>query len=255
MSMQTLKKVLLWGFLLCIVALALYVFLGASGGLNMTIIFLILGLSIAVLIALAVVSVIANNQRKAALQQLALERGLTYTPKIDDIAALLGGVSFEMTNTGHYQRVRNIINGQMHGSAVKIFDLYFMTGTGRNQSNHQQTGVVLAVDEPNLPDFILAPEHLLSKLANALGRKEIDFDEDPDFSKQFLLIGADEAAVRQVFNPVVREWFKNHRGICAEMQLSQLLLYRKEKLLEMDELLKLVEDGAALVNQIKRYSR
>jgi len=255
MSLQTLKKVLMWVFLLSMVGLAAYVAFAASSGISNTVLFLIIALGVVAFIAWIVVGVLANNQRKAALQQLALERGLTYNQDLPDLSSLLGGVHFEMTSVGRYQRVRSAMSGQWHGSPVRIFDLHYITGTGKNQSNHQQTGVVLALTDMNFPDFLLQPENVLNKLAAVLGQKDIDFDEDPDFSKAFQLRGADEAALWQLFSPVVREWFKNHRGICAEMQLSQLLLYRKEKLLQPEELLQLLEESGALLGQLRRYSR
>lgn len=255
MSIQTVKKALLWFFLLCMAGLMVYVFLSVSAGINMTVIYLIIALGVVALIALGVVSIVANNKRKAALQQLALERGLTYNQELPDLSSLLGGVHFEMSSVGRYQRVRNAMSGQWHGSTLKVFDLHYITGTGKNQSNHQQTGVVLAFNDMNLPDFLLQPENLFNKIAAVLGQKDINFDEDPDFSKAFQLRGADEPALRQLFSPVVREWFKNHRGICAEMQISQLLLYKKEKMLQAEELLQLLEDSASLVSQLRRYSR
>lgn len=255
MSIQTLKKVLMWVFLLSMVGLAAYVFVAASSGINNTVLFLIIALGVVAFIAWVVTGVIANNQRKAALQQMALERGLTYNQELPDLSSLLGGVHFEMTSVGRYQRVRSAMGGQWHGSAVKVFDLHYITGTGKNQSNHQQTGVVLALSDMNFPDFLLQPENVFNKIAAVLGQKDINFDEDSDFSKAFQLRGADEAALRQLFSPVVREWFKNHRGICAEMQISQLLLYRKEKLLQAEELLQLLDDCGTLVSQLRRYTR
>jgi hypothetical protein len=252
MNIKMIRKILFWVFILCMVGVVVYVLISASRDFNTTIMVLIMVVGFAAIIAHGILGIVANNQRKAALRQMASERGLAYNQEVSDITSLLGGILFEMTSVGHYKRVRNVMAGQWHGSAVKIFDLHYITGTGKNQSSHRQTGIALAADELSVPEFVVKPEHLFSKLANALGQKEIDFEEDPDFSKQFQLMSMDEAAVRLLFSPIVREWFKHHRGICAELRSSQLLLYKQEKILEVEELLQLLDDGAVLIRQFKR---
>lgn len=252
MNIKTIRKVFLWAFILCMVAATGYVLISASKDFNLTILVLIVVLGFAAIIAYGILGIVAGNQRKAALRQMALERGLTYTPEVGDLSSVLGGVSYEMTSVGHFRRVRNVLSGQWHGGAVAVFDLHYISGTGKNQSSHQMTGVVLAVEEKSTPEFVIKPEHLFSKLANVLGQKEIDFEEDPDFSKQFQLMSVDEAETRRLFTPIVREWFKHHHGIWAELRSAQLLLYRKEKILDVEELTQLLDDGAVLIRQFRR---
>lgn len=254
MSIQSVKKVLLWGFLLSMTGLLVYVFVSLSSGINMMVIFLIIALGIAAMIALGVVSIVANNQRKAALQLLAQERGLSYAQGMEDWSLLLGGNSFEITSIGHYRRMKNVLSGQWRGFRLGVFDMHYITGSGKNQSAHTQTCILLSTDELGIPYFIVKPEGVFNRLANALGQKEIDFDEDPDFSKQFQLISEDEAGARRLFTPIVREWFKAHRGISSESAASSVLFYRRDRVLEVADILQLLEEAAVLVSQLKRYS-
>jgi hypothetical protein len=42
-------------------------------------------------------------------------------------------------------------------------------------------------------------------------KSDIDFIDDGDFSRSFVLQGKSEAAVRELFGPDVRAWFCDHR--------------------------------------------
>jgi len=55
---------------------------------------------------------------------------------------------------------------------------------------------------------------------------DIDFPEAPNFSKRFLLRGAQEHAIRAAFNPGVLDFFERHPGVSAEGSGSQLIYYR-----------------------------
>ena len=50
-----------------------------------------------------------------------------------------------------------------------------------------------------VPRFALTREGLLHRVGAALGFQDIDFDEDPEFSKRFVLKGDDEHAIREIF--------------------------------------------------------
>ena len=42
----------------------------------------------------------------------------------------------------------------------------------------------------NVVDFEMRPENLLNKIGAALGRQDIDFDSNPEFSRRYLLRGS-----------------------------------------------------------------
>ena len=69
---------------------------------------------------------------------------------------------------------------------------------------------------------------MLIKLCEMLGLKDIDFDSHPQFSKDYLLKGADEAAVRRCFHPAVLTFFEQHTGKrqwVATEGLGSILVY------------------------------
>lgn len=54
------------------------------------------------------------------------------------------------------------------------------------------------------PSFALAPETAVSQFKEFFGAQDIDFADDPVFSRFYVLNGTDEAAVRRLFTPSVR---------------------------------------------------
>ena len=62
-------------------------------------------------------------------------------------------------------------------------------------------------DDLSLPSFSLEPEvpgDLGQIFAAWAGDQDIDFDDDPEFSRRCLLKGKEEAAIRTLFNPILR---------------------------------------------------
>ena len=97
------------------------------------------------------------------------------------------------------------MQGELDGVAVSLFDYTYVTGSGKSRHDHHQTVVGLSLPTLTLPPFVLMPENLFHKVVSALGWHDIDFPEAPNFSKRFLLRGAQEHAIRAAFNPGVLE--------------------------------------------------
>jgi hypothetical protein len=56
----------------------------------------------------------------------------------------------------------------------------------------------------SLPEFELRSENMFHKIGKAFGCQDINFESHPEFSKRYLLRGADEEAVRTFFTPEMR---------------------------------------------------
>jgi hypothetical protein len=91
------------------------------------------------------------------------------------------------------------LEGRLDGREAAVFD--YTIGSGK--SARTQTVVTLRADGRSLPSFLLTPETFVDKLAATLGGQDLDFEDDPEFSKAVRLRG-DEGAVRQLFGPAVR---------------------------------------------------
>ena len=88
------------------------------------------------------------------------------------------------------------------------------------------------------PVFQMRKEGRLSKLGQMLAStvgadKDIDFDEDKDFSDSFVLKGADEEAIRALFVGSLRQYFNNQataQDWLIESGQAVTIFYRHGKL-------------------------
>jgi len=76
-----------------------------------------------------------------------------------------------------------------------------------------RTVCVLRTPSLDLPHFLVRPElALVDALGKVLGGQDINFDQDPDFSKAFVLQGQDPEATRELFDQRVRLHFLRYRN-------------------------------------------
>jgi len=167
---------------------------------------LLLALGVGLLFVIAIVAVVANRRRwqrraeewAAAAAQL----GLVVRPEIEGLEHL-GHLSF--FQKGHSRRIRNLIQGSAWGPEAWLGDFEWVTGSGKNRHRHRTSFCALRDPALALPRFELRPESsLLDAIAGLFGAPDIDFEEDPAFSKAYRLTGAEPTAVRARFDPSVR---------------------------------------------------
>ncbi len=200
-------------------------------------------LLIAVLVVIGIgVSMYFEKKRREALEKVAASLGLEFFPQ--GVPGLLGAVQgFSLFNTGRGHSVTNTIRGVTDDVELTIFDLTYTTGSGKHSHTHRQTVIRFASSQLGLPDFTVSPEGFFHKIVKLFGVKDINFEEDPGFSKAFLLQGAVEPAIRQLFGPPVREWFSQRRGITAAGRANQLFFFRAGQRVNPDKIAGLLEEG------------
>lgn len=183
----------------------------------------------ALFIGLAIFLFIFNKrkerERTQALQQLAGTLGWSFAPDapLTQIAWL---ERFTLFSQGHNKRIKNFMYGQAQGVKAAVFDYIYVTGSGKSQQTHYQTVVYLEQVSLMLPMFALRPETLFHRMLSALGYQDIDFGQRPEFSKQYILRGQDELAIRQTFNDRVLAFFESYPGTCVDAGGNQLFVYR-----------------------------
>ena len=186
-----------------------------------------------------------EKKRQESLARISGELGLEFFPQ--GIPGLLGVLQgFKLISAGDSHAVTNTIRGDTGDMELTIFDLSYATGSGKNRSTHRQTVIRFASAQLNLPDFAISPEGFFHKIAKLFGTKDINFAEDPRFSSSFLLQGASEPAVRQLFGPELRTWFAERAGVTSEGRGSQLLFFRAEQRVSPDKIAGLLEEGLQL---------
>ena len=67
------------------------------------------------------------------------------------------------------------------------------------------------------------------------GYQDIDFDTSEAFSRQYLLRGRDEDAIRRAFNSSLLSQLSSETGWCVQASAGQLLVFRSGKVAEASQ--------------------
>lgn len=186
----------------------------------------------------------AEQQRREALARIAGTLGFHFTPG----DAVQPGGGFPLYERGHGRRASNLMTGETAGQPVELFDYRFVTGSGKNQTTHNQTVVVFPQGARGLPDFELSPENILHKIGQVFGYQDFDFEDDPEFSKSYLLRGRDEPAIRNTFTGSVRAFLAQHRGWTVQTRAGAALLCRERRRVKPEDLPGFLADALSILS-------
>ena len=209
----------------------------------------------ALFIGLAVFLIIYNKrkekERTQALQQLAVNLGWSFAADapLTQIAWL---DQFTLFSQGRSRQIKNFMYGQAQGVKAAVFDYIYVTGSGKSQQTHYQTVVYLEPLNVALPMFSLRPETLFHRMLSAFGYQDIDFGQRPEFSKQYILRGQNELAIRQAFNDRVLSFFEGYAGTCVDAGGNQLFIYRAGQRFQPPEIEGYVGLGLQAMNLLKQ---
>lgn len=160
--------------------------------------------------------------------------------------------AFKLFNQGRARTAKNMMRGSKEPGAVRICDYQYTTGSGKQQQVHQVTICVLKTPGRNAPHFFLRRQ---SKLFDALGKlfggQDINFDDDPTFSKTYVLQTAgDENQLRGFMTAGLRETLSrmSDRNIMMEVVGDTLVLHHGRRL-KPEQLEALVADAVNIRRQ------
>ncbi|NIM11375.1 MAG: hypothetical protein GTO45_05210 [Candidatus Aminicenantes bacterium] len=76
-------------------------------------------------------------------------------------------------------------------------------------NSERQTIIQAEKPEAKLPQFILCPNRFMNRIDQRRKLQKFSFDNDPDFSKMFILRGKGQKKINQTFSPEVRQYLKD----------------------------------------------
>lgn len=172
------------------------------------------------------------------------------------------GLNFKLTDEGDFfegfklyrgGEVRNVLEGRMADNEVKIFGYTYTTGSGDSSNTVSTTVMLLENSHLDLPHFFCRPETFWEKkLFHA--DEDLEFGEEPEFSKLYYLTGEDEARIRELFNHELIQFFVRRSGdedLTVEGKGRQLALYQKGLRVKPDEARALMEEGREAVTAFR----
>jgi len=208
--------------------------------------FVIIGGALALIGGVAWLGWMQEKKRKEAMQAAALALGFSYSD--EESGECHGLPVFER---GRARRARNVLTGETAGNAVTLMDYQYTTGSGKNSQTHRQTIAVFPQAGTGLPDFELGPENFLHRLGQVFGYQDIDFEEDPEFSKAFLLRGSDEKAIRRTFTASVRAACGNFTEWNVQCRGGRIAAFRSRARPEASEIPSFLANALRIVTAIK----
>jgi hypothetical protein len=154
--------------------------------------FLIMGVGIAV--AIVMLAHVSDRRRQEGFQLAAARLGLAFTS--EDPFGLLD-LPFELFTRGDGRGVENILYGTWQGMAVQVFDYWYYEETSNGKTTSRTTSrfscVVTPIDA-RCPHLTIAPENLLTRLADALALDDLQFESEA-FNRAFNVKGDHELGV------------------------------------------------------------
>ena len=192
-------------------------------------IFLLVFGFVALIIGIIMVAAIITNKReKERTEQMKGVANLlgwqfSETAPLDWIPNL---ETFALFSQGHSKILKNFVDGELEGTKTALFDYRYTVGHGKHQSTFNQSVVYFEPRNLNAPFFSLRPESTFHKIAAAFGYQDIDFGNRPTFSSKYLLRGADEPAVRSLFNDALLGFYEMNQGSSADGGGNQLFIFR-----------------------------
>lgn len=217
-----------------------------------SILFILVIIGLVVVVAVAVYAWRKEKERTRVLQAAAAQLGWSFAA--DAPLNMIPGLErFALFNSGQGKRITNFMYGEASGTKAAVFDYAYTTGSGKNRQTHYQSVVYLEPANLNLPYFSLRPEGFFTKILTAFGYQDIDFGQRPEFSRQYILRGQDEPAIRRTFTDGLLSFFESYPGTSTDGGGNQLFVYRGGYRFQPQEIQSQVGLGLNVANLLPRY--
>ena len=191
-----------------------------AGGIFIIILFAV------IVIAAGVYGAIAAKRRRQELSALAVRLGFSFIPDEDRSVADRFNFLNQLAQ-GSNRYAFNILSGRFRENDVLVFDYHYETHStdskGHTQTHHHYFSFFIMTLPVNFPELRVTHEGLLSKIAQAFGYDDIDF-ESAEFSRAFCVRSKDRKFAYDVCNARMIEYLLANRDLSLEIERNALAL-------------------------------
>jgi len=168
----------------------------------------------------------AGKKRRSDMGDLAGRLGLQFNPERNyQIARQYAFL--DKLRQGDNRYAYNIIEGQHEGHPIKIFDYHYETHStdskGNRQTHHHHFSFFILNMEKAFPELTIAKEGILSKIVQAVGFDDIDF-ESHEFSRRFVVRSKDKKFAYDFCNARMIDYLLGVQNIELEVDSNSLAL-------------------------------
>ncbi|MCF7817211.1 MAG: hypothetical protein K9M54_04955 [Kiritimatiellales bacterium] len=168
----------------------------------------------------------AGKKRRSAMGELAARLGLQFAAERDYRIATRHAFLNKL-NHGTNRYAYNLIRGEYQGREIAAFDYHYETHStdskGRRETHHHHFSFFILALEKAFPELAITREGIFSKIAQAVGFDDIDF-ESHEFSKKFAVRSKDRKFAYDFCNAQMIDYLLDHPGINIEVDQNALAL-------------------------------
>lgn len=173
-------------------------------------------LAVVAAIAVAFISNYLKQQRIAAWRLAASTLGMQYAPQ-DPFG--LDALDFTLFGKGDGRGCENVVWGSYHDRDAKVFDYwYYEVSTdpkGNTTRSYHRFTCALMPTALRAPRTTLARETVLTRLADAVGMHDIDFESE-EFNRAYQIKSDDRKFASYLVDARMMEWLLTIKGIQFE---------------------------------------
>jgi len=176
---------------------------------------LVIFIVIVIFAVVAVLGYISSLKRREAMAAVAARLGFHFSPGKDrDMARRYRFL--DKLRRGSERYAFNILSGSYQGYEVLLFDYHYRTGSGKNTHHYYISFFILHLPV-SFPELIIAQEGIFSKIAQAVGYDDIDF-ESYEFSRKFCVRSKDKKFAYDVCNARMIEYLLSNIDLSIEIE-------------------------------------
>jgi hypothetical protein len=177
-------------------------------------------------IAAAIYGALAAKRRREEMAALAARLGLAFSPEKDrGLASQFGFLDKLAQGSNRY--AFNVLSGEYQQHPVLVFDYHYETHStnskGHRQTHHHHFSFFILLLPRSFPELTIVREGVFSKLAQAFGYDDIDF-ESAEFSRTFCVRSKDKRFAYDVCNGQMMEYLLANRDLNLEIEDRALAL-------------------------------
>ena len=176
---------------------------------------------IAIAVVVGILGYISALKRREAMAAVAAKLGLHFAPgKNREMARRYRFL--DKLRRGSSRYAFNILSGSYKGHDLILFDYHYRTGSGKNTQHHYISFFILHLTV-SFPELAIGPEGFFSKIAQAIGYDDIDF-ESHEFSRRFCVRSRDKKFAYDVCNARMIEYLLSNTDLSIEIEGDALAI-------------------------------
>lgn len=207
----------------------------------------VIGGVIVVFIGSSLFGVYASRMRANKIEGLARSLGYTFRGRATAADSDLV-IGCYLGDTGSKPTVSNVLEvARTPEFKFILFDYAYARDDAESTTTIHQTIARIQAPLLKLPSFLLFPETIFSKIKVLFGGADVNFPDSPGFSDKYILRGQDEAALRAIFSPALREALEPLHHLTIEGADDALFIFRPGRRIEPDELVARIEENKRIL--------